>query len=285
MAINLVDSGSTISLEFTVDYNAGRGVISATKVFINKDDFEVSSEGSYVIIRDKDKDDQWKILYSDITTPSGASASAVAVLIEAFQDTASSTVSLGAGSALIGKVGIDQVTANANEVVVKSITAGETHIGEVGGKTTLVQSTVVMSVAGAYATGDYMGTTTTPQSFASAVRVSGGTGIIKSVLISDKITNANVAMELWIIDRTYTAPTDNAAWNFSDTDMLFVQAVIPITTAGWYASSAGQVYFDGTISIPIKSNGTTLFYALVARGTPPAFTSSDLTITLGILQD
>ena len=157
--------------------------------------------------------------------------------------------------------------------------------GNVGGFTTLVQSTVVMSVAGAYATGDYMGTTTTPQSFASAVRTSGGTGIIKSVLISDKITNTNVAMELWILDRTYTAPTDNAAWNMSDADMLFVQAVIPIATTGWYASSAGQVYFDGTLSIPIKSNTQALFYALVARGTTPAFTSSDLTITLGLLQD
>jgi hypothetical protein len=38
---------------------------------------------------------------------------------------------LGAGTALIGKVGIDQATANANEVVVKSITAGDNNIGNV----------------------------------------------------------------------------------------------------------------------------------------------------------
>lgn len=180
---------------------------------------------------------------------------------------------LGAGSAIIGKVGIDQTTP------------GTTNSVAAGGYTTLVQSTVVMTNAGAYATGDYMGTTTTPQSFASAVRVSGGTGIIKSILISDKITNTNVAMELWILDRTFVAPADNAAWDLSDANMLFVQAVIPISTANWYASSAGQVYCDGTLSYPIKSNGTTLFYALVSRGTTPAFTSSDLTITLGILQD
>lgn len=158
--------------------------------------------------------------------------------------------------------------------------------GNVGGFTTIVASTVVMSVAGVYATGDYMGTTTTPQSFASAVRTSGGTGIIKSMLISDKIVTANVAMELWIIDRTFTSPTDNAAWDLSDANMLFIQAVIPISTSGWYASSAGQVYVDTTLSIPIKvSTGTSLFYALVSRGTTPSFTSADLTITLGILQD
>lgn len=39
--------------------------------------------------------------------------------------------SLLAGTALVGKVGIDQTTANANEVVVKSITAGDNNIGNV----------------------------------------------------------------------------------------------------------------------------------------------------------
>jgi len=174
-------------------------------------------------------------------------------------------------------------TSGALNVYVKP---GENHIGAIGGNTTVVSSTVVMSVAGAYFTGDYMGTTTTPQSFTGAGRVSGGTGIIKSILISDKIVTANVAMELWILDRTFTAPTDNAAWDLSDSNMIFVQAVIPISTIGWYASSAGQIYVDTSLAIPFKiSTGTELFYALVARGTTPSFTSSDLTISLGILQD
>lgn len=38
---------------------------------------------------------------------------------------------LPAGTNLIGKFGIDQATANANEVVVKSITAGDANIGNV----------------------------------------------------------------------------------------------------------------------------------------------------------
>ena len=39
---------------------------------------------------------------------------------------------LGAGTSLVGKVGIDQATANANEVVVKSISAGTNALGKVG---------------------------------------------------------------------------------------------------------------------------------------------------------
>ncbi len=157
--------------------------------------------------------------------------------------------------------------------------------GNVGGFTAYVSSTITMSVAGAYATGDYMGTTTTPQSFASCVRTSGGTGVINSITISDKITNANVAMELWLFSATFVAPTDNAAWTISDTEMLTVLGVIPIITSKWYASGANQIYFDDTISMVVKPAATSIFYALVARGTTPAFTSLDLTLNLGILQD
>lgn len=156
----------------------------------------------------------------------------------------------------------------------------------VGGYTTLVSSTPILSVAGAYTTGDYMGTSTTPQAFTELCRLPNGTGIIKSLTISDKIATANVAMELWLLSSTFVAPTDNAAWAISDTEALSVQAVIPIATATWYASSNNQIYHDATLSIPFKlTSNNKLFYALVARGTTPAFTSADLTITLGILQD
>ncbi len=157
--------------------------------------------------------------------------------------------------------------------------------GNVGGFTTYVSSTITMSVAGVYSTGEYMGTTTTPQSFASVVRTSGGTGIINSITISDKITNANVAMELWLFSATFTAPTDNAAWAITDGEALTVLGVIPIITSKWYASGNNQIYFDDTVSMVIKPAATSLFYALVARGTTPSFTSGDLTISLGILED
>lgn len=155
---------------------------------------------------------------------------------------------------------------------------------KVGGITDILTSTVTMSVAGAYSTGDYMGTSTSPQFFQDATKVS-NTGIIKSVFISDKITTTNVAMELWIFSTTFVAPTDNAAWAISDAEALTVQGIIPIFTSGWYASNNNQIYFDGTLSIPIKTVNKNLYYALVARGTTPAFTSGDLTIGLGILED
>lgn len=167
-------------------------------------------------------------------------------------------------------------------------TTGAEGIVRAVGVSARVTSTPVLSVGGAAATGDYVGTTTTPQAFENVVRVAGGTGVIKSITITDKLTTAQVAMELWLFSATFTAPTDNAAWSISDADQLNCLGVIPIATDKWYANAAGQVYSDDTLGLVIQPAATSLFYALVARGTTPAWASGaggSLQISLGILQD
>lgn len=160
--------------------------------------------------------------------------------------------------------------------------------GNTGGYTAYISSNVIMSVAGAYSSGDYIGRSTTPQSLDAVVRKPMGTGVINSITITDKITNANSAMELWIFSTSFVAPTDNAAWTISDVEATTVLGVIPIITSKWYASGANQIYFDDTVSMVIKpstAGSTSIYYALVARGTTPAFTSLDLTVNIGVLQD
>lgn len=162
----------------------------------------------------------------------------------------------------------------------------ESHIGQVGGTTVVVSNPVTMSVAGSYASGDYMGVSGYPSYFNDALRVSLGSGILKSLTIIDKILTANVAMELWLFSDTFTPPTDNAPFTITDVEALNVLGVIPIATTGWYATGANQIYHDSTLAIPLKSSDSTIiYYALVARGTTPTFASLDLTIKLGILQD
>lgn len=178
-------------------------------------------------------------------------------------------------------------TSNGLDVDVtrlSALVAGSAHIGQVGGETVYVQSTPVMSVGSSYATGDYIGTTTTPQSFASAVRTSGGKAVIQSITISDKNTNAAVPLELWLFSATFVAPTDSAAWAISDAEALTVVGIIPITTDRWFASSNNKVYSDNNVGLVISCAATSLFYALVARGAP-TLASGDLQISLGISQD
>lgn len=168
------------------------------------------------------------------------------------------------------------------------VTAGAEGIVRAVGVSVRVTSTPVLSVGGAAASGDYVGTSTTPQAFTNAVRVAGGTGVIKSLTITDKLTTAQSAMELWLFSATFTAPTDNAAWAISDADQLNCLGVIPIATDKWYANSNGQVFSNDALGLVIKPAARDLYYALVARGATPAWASGaggSLQLSLGILQD
>lgn len=156
-----------------------------------------------------------------------------------------------------------------------------------GGLTYIPTSTVVMSVAGQYVTGDYIGTSVTPQAFNNIIRLAPGpgTGIVKTIRITDKSTTTAVALELWLFSATFVAPTDNAAWAITDAEAFNCLGVIPIVTTKWYASSNNKIYTDDTLAIGIKVTSDNLYYALVARGTTPSWTSGDLNIGLTILAD
>lgn len=193
------------------------------------------------------------------------------------------------GSRSAGEIlgGVLDETENALHLIVDSAAAqaaGENHLGAVGSPTAFVTSTITFSVGGAGATGDYMGTTTAPQSFAGVARVSGGKSVIKSICITDRLTTAAVALELWVFGATFTAPTDNAAWAITDAHRELCQGVIAIETGRWYADSNGKVYSDDRLGLVVAPTATALFYALVARGTTPAWATADVVLNLGVLQ-
>ncbi len=169
-----------------------------------------------------------------------------------------------------------------------ALAAGESVIGKTVGVTYHVTNTPVFSVGGAASTGDYVGPSTTPEAFANAVRVSNGTGVIKSITITDKLTTAAVDMELWLFSATFTAPTDNAAWDISDADRLKFLGVIELDSTRWYSDASGKVFSDDRLGLVIKPAETSLYFALVARGNTPAWASGvggSLQISIGILED
>lgn len=153
------------------------------------------------------------------------------------------------------------------------------------GVSNVISVTPTFTVGGAAATGDYVGPSTAPAFFTSVARRDGFTAIVKSLVISDKLTTAAVDLELWLFNATFTAPTDNAAWAITDTDQLKCLGVIELDAAKWYTNSNGKVFTDHTLGLVVKPTGTTLFFALVARGTTPAWVTGDVQISLGVLQD
>lgn len=153
------------------------------------------------------------------------------------------------------------------------------------GVSDVIRVTPTFTVGGAGASGDYQGKSTAPEFFTRVARRDGFPAIIKSVVITDKTTTAAVAMELWLFESTFTAPTDNDAWAISDADQLKCVGVLELAANRWYANSNGKVFSDDRFCLPLKPTAQALYFALVARGVTPAWVTGDLQISLGVLQD
>lgn len=192
----------------------------------------------------------------------------------------------------------DEVTANQEVTIVwedqgdgthipkssVSLKAGETVIGKVVGSSTIVDVAIAMSTAGAYTSGDFVGTNAAPLTFEDCARVNGGSGIIIAAALIDKNLQS-IEGELWLFDDTVTPPNDNAAWSLSDDDMEKFLGVIKFST--YYASalnSGANAERPMAIWFKAQADSKDLFGCFVTRGTP-TYASNGLLIRLMIAQD
>ncbi len=154
---------------------------------------------------------------------------------------------------------------------------------QVGGWTTVVTLTPVISASPNYASGDLLGA---KLSFANAVRGSGNhTGLIQAVIITD-LEKQSIETDLIFFDTdpSNTTFTDNDALDIDDTDLLTIIGVA--TVADWSALNDNSVGQALNLAIPFNlGTGTTLYGALVTRGAPNHGSTSDITVRVSIMQD
>lgn len=118
MAINVTDSGASIKLEITTDYfYAGVSIKTQTR-YIDKSRFEVKVVSNDVILLDKQGgiSDELRFLFSDITTPAGATATIKGANIEALKDTGA-PISAGAATSANQSLQLAQETTTAANTV------------------------------------------------------------------------------------------------------------------------------------------------------------------------
>jgi len=153
----------------------------------------------------------------------------------------------------------------------------------VGGVQDTISNTPTLSVPGAYAAGDYVGTSAVAMILSGMARSNNGSGIILSARLIDKAAQSAPA-ELWIFDSAITPPTDNAAWSISDADAAKLVGVIPFSS--YYASALNSVSVANNIGQAFKTigNDTKLYACLVTRGTP-TYADGDVIIELEVLQN
>lgn len=129
-----------------------------------------------------------------------------------------------------------------------------------------------------YAAGDTLATAVL--SFANAVRISGGSGRVRKLVVVDRDAQS-AAGELWLFSATVAPAAANAAHSISDADAALCVGVIPFGT--YYASALNSVSVT-SVDLPITCAATTLFGILVTRGTP-THTAGGLSVTLAIDPD
>lgn len=163
-----------------------------------------------------------------------------------------------------------------------SLTAGEAHIGEVGGNSVRITPTWTVDTA-AYAAGDCVGTKI---ALANAVRVSGGSGVLTDVHITDR-ANQKPSGNILIFnaDPSAATTTDNAAFIYSTDDYKQI-ARIAVTAADYTTiNSKATAHIRGINTQVSAASGTSLYAVFVTDGAPDFVNTTDLQISFGILRD
>lgn len=148
-------------------------------------------------------------------------------------------------------------------------------------KSTRIAVTPTVSTTPAYTAKDAVGGLMT---FSNAVRASGGSGLLYAVQVVDKGQQMK-DLDLVLFDRSITAPTDNSIFNPSDTELTEAVGTVRISSGDYADFNNNSVATVANVGIEFVLNGTDLFGVLVARGTPTYTSTTDIVVTLTILQD
>lgn len=172
-------------------------------------------------------------------------------------------------------------TNNIGDVDVASITAGETHVGEVGGNTSVFGVTFSLDTS-AYTSGDVLADS---QVMTSVMRKTDGTGVLQSIVLNDK-DDQGLALDVVILDANVSLGTENAAVSISDANADNILAIVSVATTDWVDLVGCRVATIRNLSIPVKAvSGTSnLYVGLIARGAP-THTASGITGRFGFLRD
>ena len=148
--------------------------------------------------------------------------------------------------------------------------------------------TPLVQIAGAYASGDYIGDTNLVNILADFVERSGSGGVIHSVVVADRAAqNAPMDLVFFRTDPSNTTFADDAALDINDTDLFEIIGIIPIAAADYHAFANKSVASVEGIGLAVRGtndNGN-LYMAIVCRGTPTYVAVTDLQIILTILPD
>lgn len=174
-------------------------------------------------------------------------------------------------------------TPHHNVDTLPALPAGENHVGEVGGNTDQITPTLAVATL-VYSSGNVVGGKLT---LTNAMRVSGGTGILQSLLIIDN-ANQKAAFDILLFNADPSAGTytDRVAFTFNVTDRAKLVRRVSVAATD-YVTVGGVAIADispgGKVLKAVATQN--LFAIIVTTGTPTYAATTDLVIRFGILRD
>ena len=164
------------------------------------------------------------------------------------------------------------------------LTAGEAHVGEVGGNTVVKTITMTADTA-IMASADIIADT---QQLDAAFRKADGTGVLQSVTVFDPDDNAAFAFDVYIHSTSTSMGSENAAISITDANAAAgIIGVISFAITDAKDLINGRMYHKSNIGLPIYAvSGTDDLYVSVVNGSgTPTFAGGSIPIRLGILRD
>lgn len=166
-----------------------------------------------------------------------------------------------------------------------SLLAGELEDGSeipfaVGGHSVVKEVSLSLDT-NAYASGDVLAAT---QEIASALRLSGGSGLLHSIMVLDKDDQAQ-ALDLVFLNANGSIGTENSAVSVTDAVADTILGIVEVAAGDYVDLVNSQLAVKTNVGIVLKvASGTSLYVAAISRGTG-TYTASGVTLKVGIIQD
>lgn len=176
------------------------------------------------------------------------------------------------------------VMAQRGSLRIPTLQPIEAAIGPVASRITTVEDHTTITqtptiTAGAYSIGDAVGGLLT---FADAALGNGREAEIKTLVIVDR-GQQEVALDLVLFDRTFTATVDNAAFDPTDADLANTIGMIPVLPEHYTRFVDNSLAMIRPVGLYFTTGANANIYGqLVVRGIPTYASTGDLTVKLTV---
>jgi hypothetical protein len=175
-------------------------------------------------------------------------------------------------------------TNNIGDVDVLTIAAGETHLGEVGGKV-FVKTITMTADTSAMGAADIIADT---QQLDAALRKTDGTGVLQSLTVFDPDDNTAFAFDVYIHNTSTSMGSENSGITITDANAAAgIIGVVSFAVTDVKDLINGKMYHKANIGLPVSAvSGTDdLYFSIVNGAGTPTFAGGSIPMRVGILLD